>query len=155
MTTATELPRLRSCSLGVRLGVAALAIVLLAGLGASAAHLRLHYQNRDEQPGFTMSDLEGAYHGVSSRAPLLTALEGGHPDDLGADEREALLRWLRSDSLSADYDNLDLGEEAPAEIIAFACLECHSRSSEDAVFVTNGLSRPAGTMASIGVFTAA
>ena len=134
---SAELPRLRSFGMGARLGIAALAVVLLAGLAASGAHMRSHYENRDEQPGFTTSDLVGNYHGMSSRAPLLTALERGHPNDLdvefSAAEREALLKWLRSDNLSADYDNLDLGDEAPAEIIAFACLDCHSRASEDAL----------------------
>lgn len=129
----SQLPRLRSFSAGVRLGIAALSIVLLSGLAASAVHMKLHYENRDEKPGFTLEDLEGAYHGVSSEAPLRAALERGHPEELGQAERDALMKWLDGDSLSTDYDNLDLGDDAPAEIIAFACLDCHSRSSEDAV----------------------
>ena len=32
--------------------------------------------------------------------------------------------------LSPTYDSLDLGADAPAEIIAVSCLDCHARSSE-------------------------
>lgn len=120
---------LRSLPYSFRLGVALLVLTLLGGYVVSGIHLRLHYDNRDEEPGLTMNDIIGAYHGVQSPSPLIESLESGHPEALSDPERSALLDWLRGDRLSQDYDNLDLGENAPSEIIAFNCLDCHTRSA--------------------------
>jgi len=118
-----------------RLGVALLVITLLGGYVVSGLHLRWHYENRDEVPGLSMNDIVGAYHGVQSPSPLVEALESGHPETLSDGERDALLAWLNGGKLSSDYDNLDLGEDAPAEIIAVNCLDCHTRGAtgEDAM----------------------
>ncbi|MCA9304286.1 MAG: hypothetical protein KC996_09205 [Phycisphaerales bacterium] len=120
---------LRFTPLLFRLGVAVLVITLLGGYIVSGLHLRWHYENRDEVPGLSMNDIIGAYHGVQSPSPLVEALESGHPETLSGAEREALLGWLSGGNLSGDYDNLDLGEDAPAEIIAVNCLECHTRGA--------------------------
>ncbi|MCR9075358.1 MAG: hypothetical protein NXI07_04895 [bacterium] len=120
---------LRSLPYSFRVGIALLVITLLGGYIVSGLHLKWHYDNRDEEPGLTMNDIIGAYHGVQSPSPLIQALETGHPEELPEPERNALLEWLRSDRLSQDYDNLDLGENAPSEIIAFNCLDCHTRSA--------------------------
>lgn len=129
-------PRLRDLGAAGRLGVAAGVLVLLGGLGASLVHLEGQLSGRDERPGLSLDDLRGAYHGIRTRAPLRTALERGHPGDLpeaedlpGAD-RDALLAWLQGNRLSEDYDSLDLGEAAPAEILARRCLPCHSRRAK-------------------------
>jgi len=98
----------------------------------SGIHLREHYDNRDESPGFTLDDVRAAYHGISAPSVLRSAIESDHPEGLADADREALLAWLGSDKVSEDYDNLDLGDEAPAEIIAASCLDCHSRGSADA-----------------------
>ncbi|MDF1808520.1 MAG: hypothetical protein P1U42_02390 [Phycisphaerales bacterium] len=128
-----------TCSLSIRslpylfrLGIASLIITLLGGYVVSGLHLRWHYDNRDETPGLTMNDIIGAYHGVQTPSPLISALENGHPDTLPDTERTTLLDWLRSDRVSQDYDNLDLGEDAPSELIAMSCLDCHTRSSSGA-----------------------
>ncbi len=126
---------LRSLPYSFRVGIALLVITLLGGYIVSGLHLKWHYENRDEEPGLTMNDIIGAYHGVQSPSPLIQALETGHPEELSEPERNALLDWLRGNRLSQDYDNLDLGENAPSEIIAFNCLDCHTRSAsgEDAM----------------------
>jgi hypothetical protein len=127
----TPPPRFRLCDLSIaaKLGITFLALVLLGGLYASAMHIKLHYENRDEAPGVSMNDLKGAYHGVNIRAPLLVALESGHPETLNADDRKVLTDWLEGGHVSIDYDNLDLGDAAPAEIIARDCVSCHSEKA--------------------------
>jgi len=129
--------KLRNLSPSVRFGLTCLLLVMLGGMIASAAHMYLHHSVRDEQPGLTMDDLRGAYHGVRTVAPMITALERNHPweyevneaERLLPEERDVLLEWLKSDRLSDDYDNLDLGDAAPAEIIGRTCLNCHTRQA--------------------------
>lgn len=139
---AATVLRLRDLPFASRLALALLMLVTLGGYGASGAHMREHHQARDERPGLTMTDLVGAYHGVTSKSALVRALEqppagAGHPADLDPPapfeqaEREVLLRWLRSDRISEDYDNLDLGDDAPAEILAQACMGCHSNGADE------------------------
>lgn len=135
--------RLRSLPLGARLGIVCLCAVLGIGLAASLRHMYSHYEKRDERAGFTPDDIRGAYHGMRSLAPLRTALERGHPETLGAGERGVLLDWLlgKEDAvtkarpaagnprMSSEYDDLDLGELAPSEIMRANCLSCHARSA--------------------------
>jgi hypothetical protein len=130
--------RVRDLSAGTRVGLTCLMLVIIGGIAASVTHLYLHYENRDEQAGLSIVDIKGAFHGVQSTAPLLTAVETNHPaelenaepeDILTDEERQVLLDWLMSDRISEDYDNLDLGYLAPAEIIAARCLGCHARSA--------------------------
>lgn len=125
---------LRSLPYLFRLGIAASVITLIGGYIVSGIHLQWHYENRDENPGLTINDIVGAYHGVQTPSPLISALESGHPETIQESERAALIEWLRGDRVSQEYDNLDLGENAPSEIIAVSCLDCHSRgaSGEDA-----------------------
>lgn len=121
--------RLRSLPFFFRMGICTLVLTLLSGYIVSGLHLRWHYDNRDETPGLSMNDIVGAYHGVQTPSPLIEALESGHPDTIEDYERSALLDWLTGDRVSLDYDNLDLGDLAPSEIIAVNCLDCHTRSS--------------------------
>lgn len=122
-------PRLRSLPFFFRMGICALVITLLGGYIVSGLHLRWHYDNRDETPGLTINDIIGAYHGVQTPSPLIDALESGHPDTIEDYKRTALLDWLKGDRVSMDYDNLDLGELAPSEIVAMSCMNCHTRSA--------------------------
>ena len=114
---------------GPRVGLTALVLVLFIGLWASLEHMRGHYQNRDGSPELSLDDLRGAYHGIDRVSPMLTALERGHPEELSPEERTLLIGWLRGERIAEDYDSLDLGESAPAEVIDRDCLECHSRRS--------------------------
>lgn len=110
-------------------GLTGLLLTLLMGMAASAMHLYWHYENRDERPGLTPDDITSAYHGLNAPAPLLTALQRGHPEALAQPQRDALIKWLKGSRISEDYDSLDLGAAAPAEIIAQNCTQCHSRKS--------------------------
>ena len=113
-----------------RLGIAALVVVLLGGYAVSGLHLAWYYDGRDGRAGLTRDDFIGHYHGVQAPSPLIAALEAGHPDDLPAADRAALLSWLASGAdLSPGYDDFDLGDRAPAEIIATSCLSCHARGA--------------------------
>ncbi len=123
--------KLHQLHLFARLGIALLVLVLLGGFVVSGLYMRWHYDARDGQPGLTIDDIKGHYHGVNAPSPLISALESGHPEDLPEPDRDALLEWLTSGAnLSLGYDDLDLGDEAPAEIIAAFCLDCHSRDAE-------------------------
>jgi hypothetical protein len=128
-TTDATIPWPRLCDLPAlaRLGIACLMLVVLGGLVVSAWHLVDHYQNRDETPGLSMNDLKGAYHGVNAPSPLRDSLTRGHPETLPTADRESLLKWLAADKISENYDNLDLGDRAPSEVISRSCLQCHGR----------------------------
>lgn len=129
-----SVPRLCDFHPLFRLGMAILAICLVGGYIVSGVYLHQHYEMRDERAGLTLDDIEGAYHGVTSPSPMLRALEGGHPADLDPDilldeDRDALIAWLRSDTVRDDYENFDLGDQMPADIIAVSCLDCHARDA--------------------------
>lgn len=131
--------RLRQLPGAARLGLTLLMLVNLGGFVASGLHMREHHENRDGRPGLALDDIRGAYSGVKSDAALVTALEAGHPGELAgaeslpADKKQLLLEWLGSDRISEDFDNLDLGDSAPAEILAASCLQCHARSADDPI----------------------
>ncbi len=115
----------------VRIGIVGLVLSMLGGFAASVVHLVWHHENRDERPEFSVDDLKGAYHGIRTEAPMRAALESGHPDDLPDRERELLLAWLgNSERMGVEFDNLDKGEDAPSEIMASFCFECHAGNAE-------------------------
>lgn len=118
-------------NLFARLGMVCIILTILGGFVASGIHLKWHHENRDEREGLSQTDIVGAYHGVRNRAPMLVAMEGNHAEELPSEQRKILLDWLNADRISEDYDNLDLGDLAPAEIIAVNCLNCHSRQTPD------------------------
>lgn len=128
------LPRL--CDFGRlwRLGIGLLVICLVGGYAVSGVYLKQHYENRDERAGLSFTDIQGAYAGAVSPSLLLSAIEDGHPEGLGEADRTALLDWLRGGRVREDYENFDLGEAMPADIIAISCVSCHSRGAagEDA-----------------------
>lgn len=124
---------LRRLPIGARVGIGGLVCVLLGGLVASGAYMKEHHEVRDGEEGLTMTDLEGAYHGVRAPSPLVTALDRGHPEELAEGDRGVLSAWLASTRISEDYDNLDLGESAPVEILEMSCLDCHARNATDEV----------------------
>jgi hypothetical protein len=123
--------RLRQLGWFGRLGVAGVVLTLLGGLAASAAYVHMFHGKRDGRAGLSMTDLMGSYHGIDAPAPLLRSLEEGHPDELPAHERAALIEWLRGGRVAQLYDSIDLGEMAPAELIADRCLTCHARRAAD------------------------
>ncbi len=114
----------------VRLGLSAMLITMLLGMVTSGMVLHHHYQNRDERPGLTLDDITAAYSGLDAKAPLLRAVERKHPPELEEKSREILRSWLTGGKVSENYDNLDLGDAAPAEIIAKNCLSCHARNAK-------------------------
>lgn len=120
---------LRQLGFNARLGLTLIVLTLLGGLTVSGIYMKMHHDNRDEQPGLTMNDIRGHYAGVNVPSPLLGALERGHPEQQSNEAREILINWLKSDRISEDYDNLDLGDMSPAEIIYNDCVSCHSAQS--------------------------
>lgn len=127
------IPTLREFGIGVRLGLTGLVLTMFIGFVASALHLYWHYEPRDQRDGLSIDDIRSAYHGIDAPSLLVESLQSGHPEPLSTDDRQALLDWLASDRISENYDSLDLGDDAPAEIIAASCLECHARSAPAAV----------------------
>lgn len=122
--------RLRNLTFTARLGVTGLVASLALGLVASALHLVNHYEKRDGVAGLMLDDITAAYRGIDAPSPLVRSLESGHPETITPEQRASLLAWLGSDRISEDYDSLDLGDDAPAEIIAASCLSCHSRNAD-------------------------
>lgn len=113
----------------VRAGLSGLLAALLIGMGASAQHLIWHYENRDDQRGFTIDDVRSAYHGLDAPSKLLTSLKSGHPPELDRERRDLLVRWIESGRINEDYENIDLGIASPREIMQASCLSCHSSSA--------------------------
>ena len=130
LTIANPPFQLRDMCLFARLGVLATLAVLLGGTAASGLYLYMHHEGRDETPGMTIDDIKGHYHGVIKSSPLLEALQNNHPEELPQSERTMLINWLTSDRIAQDYDDLDKGDNAPAEIIASSCLSCHARAAQ-------------------------
>lgn len=114
-----------------RFGLTMLVLVIIGGLAASATHLLWHHENRDDRKGVSYDDIAGAYHGVTADAPLVRAMARNHPPELSEAARKVLADWLASGRISEDYDNIDLGDNAPDAIIATNCVSCHSRNASD------------------------
>ena len=133
--------RLRSLPLAARLSLTFLMIVCIGGYVASAAHMQTHHENRDERSGLSLTDLQGAYHGVTRPAALGVALERNHPGELAGQQpldevtRGVLLDWLGGDpdQIVPNWDNLDLGDAVPADLLDEHCVSCHSRSAPEAL----------------------
>lgn len=128
----TQPSYLRPLGLTARMGLTVLVLTLLGGLAVSGIYMAMHHENRDERPGLTMNDIRGHYAGVNVPSPMLEALKRKHPASQSEASRQVLIDWLEGDRISEDYDNLDLGDLSPAEIIDADCLRCHSRQSTDA-----------------------
>lgn len=122
---------LRSLPFLVRIGLTGLLAALGIGMAASLTHLLWHYDNRDEQKGFTPDDVKANYHGLDAPAPMLAAMERGHPDTLDKESRDVLVKWLKSGRINEDFENIDLGASTPKEILAKDCASCHSPTSTD------------------------
>ena len=131
--------RLRDLPTAGRLSLTFLMFVLLGGYCTSLLHMREHHQNRDEVEGLSLTDLQGAYHGVLNVSPLITALRDGHPGELDgatapdAATRATLLAWLEGDpnEIQPNWDNMDLGDDMPADLLDMSCVSCHSRTAAE------------------------
>jgi hypothetical protein len=121
--------RLRDFGFFQRVGITGVLVCLAVGQVAGLAHMRNHYDKRDDRPGFTPDDIKSAYRGLDAAAPILAALNSGHPATLKEADRKVLTTWLTSGKIEQDYDNPDLGALSPKEIVAASCLECHSAKS--------------------------
>ena len=111
--------RLHGLSNPLRIGITCLILILAGGYVASVCHMYTHYQNKDEQPGLSMDDIVGSFHGMNKPSRLRVAIESSMREHIPTDEEyQALEKWLSSSRISEDYDSLELGDYAPAEIIA-------------------------------------
>lgn len=126
---SANMPQLNRLGAASRLGLCVLILTMLAGYFVAGVHLLWHYENRDGVPGMTPDDITAAYHGIEQESPLLAALKRDHPEDLPADEKDALIAWIQAGAPGRDYDDFNLGDMAPEEIIDRSCLSCHARSS--------------------------
>lgn len=130
----TPFPKLRDFGCLARLGFLGLMLTMVGGVVTAVLQVEQHYAPRDQEPGLSMMDLKGAYHGVKAPSPLLTALEEkNHPPELAKNKRDALVKWLKGNRVQTDYDNIDLGDFTPSEIFATDCLSCHGKGSKDAI----------------------
>lgn len=122
--------RLHALSVPLRLAVTCLILILAGGLVASIYQMIHHYENKDEQPGVSLDDIVGSFHGIQQPARLSVAIEGSMRQYIPTEEEyQALTKWLNGKDVSAGYDNLDLGDFAPAEIMTMNCLDCHERGA--------------------------
>ncbi len=129
--------RLRSLPFLLRLSFTALLLVLAGGYLASVTHMYEHHEPRDGRAGFTMTDIEGAYHGVTTPPLLRELLETNHPAEvkteegtaqpIGEKDRALLLEWLTGEEIAANWSNVDFGDGygSPEEITADVCGSCH------------------------------
>lgn len=129
MSTPTPWPKLRSLGFLARLGVAFALLSLIWGTLGAGFFLYLSKENRDESPGLTINDIKAHYHGITSPSALLAALERGHPEDLPEADRTALTNWLTGDNIEGNYDNFDLGDAMPEDLIYVNCISCHSNQA--------------------------
>jgi hypothetical protein len=128
---SSELPRLSTLPIAVRLGLTGVVLTMLVGLASALVHLRTAHERRDEEPGLSLDDLRAAYSGIHAPSRLAVALESGHPATLAASERARLVVWLKSSRVSEDFDDPDKGNSSPAEIVQKNCLACHARKSTE------------------------
>lgn len=124
--------RLRALPATARLGLSGIVLSIMLGLWASLEQLQEHHKNRDGEAGVSLDDLTGAYHGLHRPARLVVALERGHPENLPEADRRVLLDWLGGGKVSEQYDDLELGDASPAEVLGRSCVQCHARTSQDA-----------------------
>ena len=134
-----ERVRLRDLPAGMRAGLTGVALALLLGMWASMGHLVEHHQKRDGESGVSLDDVRGAYSGVHRPAPLAAVLQRGHPEGLAQVERESLLAWLAGERISERYDDPDLGDAAPAEVLERGCVTCHARQPADSAYKASPL----------------
>jgi hypothetical protein len=77
-----------------------------------------------------MDDIIGSFHGMNQPAQLLVAIRTTMKRYIPSeDEYEVLMKWLEGNRISEDYDSLELGDFAPAEILSRNCVRCHSPGS--------------------------
>ncbi|MFT5288915.1 MAG: hypothetical protein ACI8PQ_002736 [Planctomycetota bacterium] len=125
--------RLADLPLLAKIGVTSLVAVIAIGMAASLAHVENHHENRDGEEGLSRVDIDAAYHGIDQPSLLLRSLENDHAEELSTADRQLLIGWLKGTRVSQDYDSLELGDLAPAEVIDGSCLSCHSRNADPSV----------------------
>lgn len=141
---------LRNLPILAKLGVAGLVLVFFMGLAASAMHIREHYQNRDERPGLTRDDITAAYAGLTAVSPILKAVQGDHPKTnvgdmvIKPEARATIEKWLGGEKVAENYDNIDFADPTPRDVLAAACVTCHSTKA-DAGKAGKATSRPLET----------
>jgi len=97
-------------------------ILLILGIGYIFAMIQIYEVDagRDGRPGLSVEDIKIAYSGSKSDTRLETALKGPMSGMLPAEERAAIIHWVRSGGGEADYQaHVD-------PILQARCRGCHN-----------------------------
>jgi hypothetical protein len=99
--------------------------LLLVGLGylMATAYLYVAHEMHDGKPGLSIEDVADSYYGNRSGTRLEAAIRGPMSGYLQEQDRNIMVKWLKSGAPEADYD------KQIKPILENSCLACHSKAS--------------------------
>lgn len=99
--------------------------LLLIGLGylMATAYLYVTHEMHDGKPGLSIEDVADSYYGNRSGTRLEAAIRGPMAGYIQEQDRNIMVKWLKSGAPEADYD------KQVKSILEKSCLACHSKAS--------------------------